>query len=327
MRILRGLLALVLLRFGPGRKKEEREHRIVPRGSPDRRAENLVLVLLLAATGFAVGFMLAYGIDSTPSRTQLLGITFGLALGCLAAALIVVGQRLVVTEEIEEDYPELEHPDEEEDVAAIIEESGSRFTRKKLLLGTAGAATSALGLAAIVPALSFGPFLDTDPLYNSPWGWGRRLVDKEGKPLRADEIEQESFYTAYPEGKDREDLAAPVVVVRLDPAVLHLPPERAGWAPGGIVAYSKTCTHAACAVALYRKPTFAPVQPRPALVCPCHYSTFDPATGGSVIFGPAGRDLPQLPLMIDPFGELRASGNYSAAPGPSWQGVRGQGAS
>jgi ubiquinol-cytochrome c reductase iron-sulfur subunit len=111
-------------------------------------------------------------------------------------------------------------------------------------------------------------------------------------------------------------------VVRLDPRALKLPRGRSGWAPEGIVAYSKICTHAGCAIALYRKPTFAPVQPRPALVCPCHYSTFDPATGGTVLFGPAGRDLPQLPLMIDGSGGLRAAGNFSGPVGPSWWGVR-----
>jgi ubiquinol-cytochrome c reductase iron-sulfur subunit len=88
------------------------------------------------------------------------------------------------------------------------------------------------------------------------------------------------------------------------------------------VAYSKICTHAGCAIALYRKPTFRPVEPEPALVCPCHYSTFNPATGASVIFGPAGRPLPQLPLMIDERGDLRAAGNFSGPVGPSWWGVR-----
>jgi ubiquinol-cytochrome c reductase iron-sulfur subunit len=41
-----------------------------------------------------------------------------------------------------------------------------------------------------------------------------------------------------------------------------------------------------------------------------------------VIFGPAGRDLPQLPLMIDRQGNLRAAGNFSGPPGASWWGVR-----
>jgi ubiquinol-cytochrome c reductase iron-sulfur subunit len=67
---------------------------------------------------------------------------------------------------------------------------------------------------------------------------------------------------------------------------------------------------------------YPPVEPSPALVCPCHYSTFDVADGGNVLFGPAGRALPQLPLMIDRRGRLRAGGNFSGPVGPSWWGVR-----
>ena len=67
---------------------------------------------------------------------------------------------------------------------------------------------------------------------------------------------------------------------------------------------------------------FPEAEPKPALVCPCHYSTFDPATGGTVIFGPAGRKLPMLPLRIDGRGYLRAAGNFDGPVGPSWWGVR-----
>ena len=97
---------------------------------------------------------------------------------------------------------------------------------------------------------------------------------------------------------------------------------RDGWAPHGILAYSKICTHAGCAIALYRKPMFAPTDPKPALICPCHYSTFDVARGAEVIYGPAGRPLPQLPLSVDRDGNLRAAGNFSGPVGPSWWGVR-----
>ena len=117
-------------------------------------------------------------------------------------------------------------------------------------------------------------------------------------------------------------IGAPLVLVRLPPAELQLPRGRAHWAPQGILAYSKICTHAGCAINLYRYPLYPAAEPRPALVCPCHYSTFDPATGGSVLFGPAGRPLPQLPLRIDARGELRAAGNFSGAIGPSWWGVK-----
>jgi ubiquinol-cytochrome c reductase iron-sulfur subunit len=140
--------------------------------------------------------------------------------------------------------------------------------------------------------------------------------------MRADDIVEGSFFTAYPEGANKKELGAPLVLVRMDPAALALPPGREGWAPEGILAFSKICTHAGCAIALYRYPKFAPTQKRPALVCPCHYSTFDPAKGAEVIFGPAGRPLPQLPLMIGSDRGLLAAGNYSGPVGPSWSGVR-----
>jgi ubiquinol-cytochrome c reductase iron-sulfur subunit len=41
-----------------------------------------------------------------------------------------------------------------------------------------------------------------------------------------------------------------------------------------------------------------------------------------VIFGPAGRPLPQLPLAIDAStGQLVANGGYSGSIGPAWFNV------
>ena len=319
MRARRIAAALAAYRWWKSRPPE----RIVPSGPPDRPAETLVIVLLFAAAACAVGFVAVYAIGDVPRRTQFLGLSLGLCFALLAAALIVTGKRLVAQEEVEEDYPRpREHERDEEDVVQLVEESGDRFTRKRLLLLGAGAAGTALGAALIAPAASLGPFLDVDPFFATPWSRGRRLVNEAGTPVRAADVERDTFYTAYPEGADREQLGSPLVVVRLEPSALHLPGGRSGWAPGGILAYSKICTHAGCAIALYRKPTFRDVEPRPALVCPCHYSTFDPAAGGSVLFGPAGRSLPQLPLYVDPAGYLRAAGTFSGPVGPSWWGVR-----
>jgi ubiquinol-cytochrome c reductase iron-sulfur subunit len=305
------------------RSRDAEPERIVPQAPPDRPAETLVAVLLFAAAVCAAGFVAVYALGDVPRRTQFLGLSLGLALALISAALIVLAKRLVPQEQLEESYPlPRQHEREEEDVAQLVEESGTRFTRKRLLLFGAGAAGLTLGAALVAPAASLGPILDADSLFETPWLRGRRLVDEAGRPMRAKEIETDTFYTAYPEGADREQFGSPIVVVRLDPAALRLPSGRAGWAPSGILAYSKICTHAGCAIALYRKPTFPPTQPKPALVCPCHYSTFDPATGGTVLFGPAGRPLPQLPLYVDPAGHLRAAGNFSGAVGPSWWGVR-----
>jgi ubiquinol-cytochrome c reductase iron-sulfur subunit len=327
--VKRFFLALLAVINGLRRRRARVEARdaasrepIVPPGRGAPRAELAVALLLFAAAVFSAGFVVVFAIDSLGNRTQLYGITLGGALALLAAALITAGKHLVSQDEVEDAYHDPEHPDEQESVARIVEESGSRLTRKKLLITAGGAAGAAVGLAAITPVLSLGPLLDTDELRRTPWRRGLRLIGEDGKPLFADQVEEETFYTAFPEHADHDLIGAPVVVVRLAPAQLKLPPERARWAPLGIVAFSKVCTHAGCAIALYRKPTFAPTQPRPALICPCHYSTFDPARGGEVIFGPAGRPLPQLPLAVGPDGALRAGGNFSGQVGPAYGTVR-----
>jgi ubiquinol-cytochrome c reductase iron-sulfur subunit len=321
VRILKALWFVVVFVVGLFRRPWKRP-RIVPEGERAGRAELVVGLLLLAAGACGLLFVVAYVLDWA-NRTQLLGLTLGVALALIAAAMIVASRHLVVTEELEEEYPEPGGDrSEAEAVSQIVEESSSRVTRKRFLAGAAGAAGVGLGAALIAPVAGFGPILDTESLYASPWRKGLRLVDDREKPYRADDIEEEAFYTAFPEGASQEQLGSPIVVVRVKVSDLDLPSGRGDWAPEGIVAYSKICTHAGCAIALYRKPLFPPAEPEPAFVCPCHYSTFNPATGGTVLFGPAGRNLPQLPLEIDSKGYLRAGGNFSGPVGPSFWGVR-----
>jgi ubiquinol-cytochrome c reductase iron-sulfur subunit len=280
-----------------------------------------VVILLLLAAAAGAGFVVVYALDGIGHQTQLLGLTLGAALGLVAAALIVTGRHLVVTEELEAAYGE---PDDgaESRVGQLVAEGGGRLRRRRLLGGAAAAAGGGLALAAVVPLLSLGPALDLARLVRTPWRRGRRLVDASGAPIAAATIRPLGFTTAYPEGADPEQLGAPLVLVRLASSALRLPPSRRDWAPDGILAFSKICTHAGCAIALYRAPLYQPTEQPPGLVCPCHYSTFDPATGGTVVFGPAGRPLPQLPLLIDRRGHLRARGNFSGPVGPSWWGVR-----
>jgi ubiquinol-cytochrome c reductase iron-sulfur subunit len=302
------LLAALVLALGRGESKppEPERPRIVPKGAQDRRAEDLVLTLFALALVAAAAFIAVYALDRLGHQTQFLGLSLGLSFLLLALACVVISRRLVVTEELMHEYP-TPSSEEQDAVTQIIEESGSRFTRKRLVVLAGSGAVGTLGLAALTPALSLGPVFDQSSFLDTPWQRGRRLVDEGGKPLAAAAIEHGSFYTAYPEGADRELMGSPLVVVRI---------------AEGVVAYSKICTHAGCAITLYRKPTFAPTEPRPALVCPCHYSTFDPAQNGKVLFGPAGRPLPRLPLETDGEGNLRAAGTFSGPVGPSWSGVR-----
>jgi ubiquinol-cytochrome c reductase iron-sulfur subunit len=286
-----------------------------------RRAELVVAALLGLAALCAAGFVVVYALDSIPDQTQLLGLALGGAFACLAAALVAAGRHLVPGEDEEDEYGE-PAPEAAGEIVELAEASAGRIGRRKLLAGAGAAAAAAFGAALLAPVVSLGPAFDLASMARTPWRRGRRLVDEAGRPVPASAVQADEFLTAYPEGADPEQIGSPIILVRLDPATLRLPASRRSWAPEGILAYSKVCTHAGCAIALYRAPLFQPVEQPPGLVCPCHYSTFDPASGGTVVFGPAGRALPQLPLRIDLRGNLRAGGTFSGPVGPSWWGVR-----
>ena len=322
--VVSGLVLVV----GRGRRRPQKDAtRIVPEHTSQLGAELAVLGLLGLSFLGALAFILIYAFAADlPSTTQLYGVSLGISLLALAAALIVVGLRLVATEEIVEEYPAPEHPGEQQLVGEVVEQSATTFTRSRLFkLGLAGVGGT-LGLAFLTPAVSLGPLFKVAEYLGVPWKRGRRLVDDKGKPYKASDIEQDLFYTAFPEGvtgESKEGLGASLVLIRLPASRLKLPEHLKDYpADGGVLAYSKICTHAGCAISMYRAPLFQPVEPTPALVCPCHYSTFDPATGGRVLFGPAGRDLPMLPLYVDSDGYLRARGTFDGPVGPSWWGVR-----
>lgn len=284
----------------------------------NRRAETLVAVLLVGAAVFGFGFTAVYATVGT--NTQLLGLTLGGALALLAAAAIVAGKMVVPRETHVEERGVLLEETQAHEVIEVIESGAEGISRRKLLAGAAGTAGIAVLTATATPLASLGPGLQS--IHSTPWQRGVRLVDDQGQPYSAAEIEIGSFYTALPEHADPESFGSGLLVVRLPANLIHLPPARQGWAPDGILAYSKICPHAACAISLYRYPLYAPMSTDvPAFTCPCHYSTFAPGEGGRVLFGPAGRSLPQLPLMIDIAGYLRAAGPFHEDIGPSWWGV------
>jgi arsenite oxidase small subunit len=82
------------------------------------------------------------------------------------------------------------------------------------------------------------------------------------------------------------DANSPAVLVRLrQSAAGGVGPNNA------IVAYSMLCTHKGCPVA-YRSD-------RKLLICPCHWSSFDPAKAGQIVIGQASQALPQIELRLN----------------------------
>ena len=285
----------------------------------NRRAETIVALLLLAC-GLCGGAFVAFYFVADHD-TQLLGLSLGLAFAFLAAALVVAGKALAPQETFTEEREDFGDNEAQQEVESVVREGGEGVSRRGLLLAAAGVAGTGLGAAVVWPVASLGPSVG-DRIRDTPWHDGRYLVDEQGRRVTVDALDLGSFMLAFPEGADKEEVGSSVNLVRLRPQELRLPPGRRGWDVEGIVAYSRICTHAGCAVSLFRYPTYERTSSTPALVCPCHYSTFDPRRACKVVFGPAGRPLPQLPLRVDAERRLVAAGGYSGPPGPAYPQVR-----
>ena len=209
------------------------------------------------------------------------------------------------------------------------EESG--FGRRAMVRNSMIAAVVASLAPGIVLFRGLAPFRHAEPdpdagnpvalLSHTMWKEGTRLAhDPEGTPIRAADVTLGSAVHVIPEdlaelghteGYLEEKAKAIVLLMRLLPEDLNETPERADWSYDGIVAYSKVCTHVGCPVALYEQQTHH-------LLCPCHQSQFDVTNGAAVIFGPAARPLPQLPITVDDEGYLVARSDFTEPVGPSF---------
>ena len=195
----------------------------------------------------------------------------------------------------------------------------SGFGRRTMLRNTLIGALVVSPLPAVVLFRDLAPAEDPVPLLqHTMWKKGTRLtLDPSGTPIRASDVTLGSAFHVIPEGllesehKLEEKAKAAVLLMRLKPEDMTVSPGRETWNYDGIVAYSKICTHVGCPVALYEQQTHH-------LLCPCHQSQFDIKREALVIFGPAKRPLPQLPIAVDAEGYLIAQSDFTEPVGPSF---------
>jgi len=298
----------------------------------DRKAERTVYTLFyvsIVGSVFAIAAYMAFPIvpeDPGSVRLNTLFIGLGLSLALLAIGIGAVhwGKALMYGHEgVDERHP-VRGTDAVRARAVEIfqqanEESG--FGRRTLIRNSLIGALVAFPLPAVVLFRGLGP-QDDNPvalLEETLWKKGTRLaMDPTGTPIKASEVTLGSAFHVIPEGlqelehgKLEEKAKAAVLLMRLKPEDLHELPERQDWSYQGIVAYSKICTHVGCPVALYEQQTHH-------LLCPCHQSQFDVANHCEVIFGPAKRPLPQLPIAVDAEGYLIAQSDFTEPVGPSY---------
>ncbi|MFC5998921.1 Rieske 2Fe-2S domain-containing protein [Quadrisphaera sp. GCM10027208] len=292
-----------------------------------KRAERQVALLfglsalgsiLLIVTYFAVPLD---GTFATLFKSNLgLGLGLGLAMFGIGVGAIHWAKTLMPdTERIEMRHP-MRGSDEDREAAAEILALGAQESglgRRALLRNSLIGAAALAPLPALLLLGDLGP-LPQDKLAHTFWERGKRLArDPSGTPIKASEVTRGSVYHVMPEGIEdaehplEEKAKAAVLLIRLDPQDVEPMPGREGWDVDGIYAYSKICTHVGCPVALYEQTTHH-------LLCPCHQSTFDVEQHCKVIFGPAKRPLPQLPITVDDEGYLVAQSDFHEPVGPSF---------
>ena len=301
-------------------------------------AERLAAVCFLIAFVAGICFIVAYiGLEVGPNNggnsvvaamrsNYALGSSLGLALLALGTGSIIWVRHLTPNIEIEEHRHDLTSAPQDRAGFQRDFATGTaitQVTKRPLLRRTMMIATAPLALAPLLLLRDLGP-LPGKSLRYTVWKKGTRAVTLGGnRPLRpADMTAPGSMITVIPEGyqDDPDALAkAGVILIKFAPDELHIPTNYDGgtlvstmnWTVDNIVAYSKICTHVGCPVALYEQTTHH-------ILCPCHQSTFDAANGANVIFGPAARARPQLPLTTDAEGYLVASSDFTQPVGPSF---------
>ena len=273
----------------------------------ERRAVNQVAVAFGVSALASLGLAVVYW---NGGQNQVEGVLLAIALGGLGYGFVVVARRLLPQGPYTEERDVL--PSEADDVTAFetdLERGEGWLARRGFLVKMLGVAAGALGVAALFPIRSLGPN-PGDSLRRTKWRRGSLVVDEQGEPVRLPTLEVGGVLTVFPEGHlERED--SQTLLIRVDDRDVVTRKGREDWAPEGYVAYSKVCTHAGCPVGLYQ-------QDVKRLLCPCHQSSFDVVDGARPVFGPATRSLPQLPLMFDDDGFLRAQHDFDEPVGPGF---------
>jgi ubiquinol-cytochrome c reductase iron-sulfur subunit len=296
----------------------------------DKRAEKQVAFLFflsIVGSVLALAAYIAFPIlpnDFGSIRTNNLLLGLGITLGLLGIGLGAVHWAKQLMRE--DESVELRHGTR-----------GTEATREKAVeVFTLGNEESGIGRRTLirnsligalvltpVPAVALfrGLAPDADPvklMQHTMWKAGTRLThDPTGVPIKASDVTLGSAFHVIPEGLlERTDMLeqkakAAVLLMRLQPQDLHVTKGRETWNYNGIIAYSKICTHVGCPVALYEQQTHH-------LLCPCHQSQFDITHEAKVIFGPARRPLPQLPITVDSDGYLIARSDFTEPVGPDF---------
>ena len=284
-----------------------------------------VVGAIIAIWGFFAFPIVDGDLSATRNNSLWMGLGMALSMFGIGFGAVHWAKTLMPDNEVSEMRHQARSSDETRAQALEIvklADGESGFSRRKLIRRSMYGALAFFPIPAIIIFGDLGPVVG-DTLKHTMWKPGTRLTkDPTGIPIKASDVTIGSVFHVIPEGlsemeehKLEEKAKAAVLLVRVNPSDLNEDPAKADWSYQGIVAYSKICTHVGCPVALSE-------QHPHHLLCPCHQSTFDLANHCEVVFGPASRPLPQLPIAADAEGYLIAQSDFLEPVGPSFWDIR-----
>lgn len=304
------------------------------------RAQRQVVLLFLTSALFALLAVAAYVLIPVDAGVALplmgpvgalnlaLGVCIGLSILCIGLGAIHWARKLMPATEFAAQRHEMRSsPDERKAAVAAFERglADSQFASRPIIRRTLILAMAVMPLPLIVMLRDLytappGAPSPAEQLSRTIWGQGTRILTDVGdRPVRPQDVPVGGLVAAIPANLEEVEhetgnlnarAKAAIILVRMRPDEI-LSQQGVGWDYQGILAFSKICTHAGCPIALYEQRTHH-------LLCPCHQSTFDLADSANVVFGPAARRMPQLPITVDGDGYLVAQSDFQEPVGPSF---------
>jgi ubiquinol-cytochrome c reductase iron-sulfur subunit len=299
----------------------------------ERQVAGLFMLSAVATIAFIVCFVtfnshqtftfIGKGVFQNVSASNFsLGVTLGVAILAIGLGAIHWARKLM---------PDVEMVDERHPIESGVEDSlefqaqfeagvaDSGITSRPLIRRTLLGAMTLLPLSAIVILRDLGPLPHTRLRHTTIKPGVRLVTDVNLLPIKPEDVPVGGLVSCVPESlkkteeeegtlNERGKVALMLIRLRPDQIVSQ---QGKNWDVQGILAFSKVCTHVGCPLGLYEQQTHH-------MLCPCHQSTFDLADNGNVVFGPAARHLPQLPITVNDEGYLVAVSDFKEPIGPSF---------
>jgi ubiquinol-cytochrome c reductase iron-sulfur subunit len=327
--------------FVPSHETHTRRTDVDPRAA--KRAERQVATMFGLAALLLIAAVVAYVVIPVDAGVQLpllgpvgalnaaLGLSMGLGILFIGLGAIHWARKLMPGNEVVAMRHELRSRPEERQAAVEAFDRGladSGFAQRPIIRRSLIGAMLVLPLPLVIILRDLytappGALSPVEQLEHTIWEPDIRiLTDVSLNPLKPEDVPVGGLVAAVPanlgeveeeEGNLNARAKAAIILVRMAPdeIVSQQAPSGETWDYEGILAFSKICTHVGCPIALYEQRTHH-------LLCPCHQSTFDLADSGNVVFGPAARQMPQLPITVDDEGYLVAVSDFQQPVGPSF---------